>query len=66
MRNAYRILLRKLEIKVSLGISGRKYEDNIEMYLNEVRCKVMKWIHLAQDNVQWHAVVNTAVNLRVR
>jgi hypothetical protein len=26
----------------------------------------MKWIHLAQDGVQWWAIVNTEMNLQVK
>jgi hypothetical protein len=33
-------------------------EDNIKLDLGEVECYVM-WIHMAQDNNQWNANVNS-------
>jgi hypothetical protein len=33
------------------------------MDLKETVWKGMDWIHLAQDGVQWMALVNTAMNL---
>jgi hypothetical protein len=38
-------------------------EDNIKMYLREIWCEDMDWIHLAQDRDRWLAVVNTVLNL---
>jgi hypothetical protein len=34
------------------------------MDLREVRCRGTEWIHLAQDRIQWNALVNTVMNLR--
>jgi hypothetical protein len=33
--------------------------------LKEVGCEGVDWIHLAQDRIQWRAVVNTVMKLRV-
>jgi len=35
------------------------------MNLKEIVCKGMKWIHVAQDMVQWRAVLNIVINLLV-
>jgi hypothetical protein len=47
----------------------RKYTldlvDNIKLDLREIGWDGMAWIDLAQDRVQWRALVNTVMNLRV-
>jgi hypothetical protein len=65
MRNAYKILVGKPEGRKPLGITRRKWEDNIRMDLRETGCEGVDWIRLAQDRDQWRAVVNTVMNLRV-
>jgi hypothetical protein len=42
-----------------------RWEDNIQMDLQEVECGVMDWIELAQDRDRWWALVNAVMNLRV-
>jgi hypothetical protein len=64
-RNAYRILVGKLEGKRSLGRPRRRWEDNIKMDLREIGWSGMDWIDLAQDKGQWRALVNMVMNLRV-
>jgi hypothetical protein len=49
MRNTYKILVRKPEWK---GALGRK----------EIGCEDVDWIQLAQDKVQWWALVNMTIN----
>ena len=39
--------------------------DSIKMDLEEVVCRVMDWIKLAQDRERWMALVNAVMNLRV-
>jgi hypothetical protein len=39
-------------------------DDNIKLDLKETECEGVEWIHLAQDRVQWRAVVDTVMNLR--
>jgi hypothetical protein len=39
--------------------------DNTEMYLREIGWGGMDWIDVAQDRIQWRALVNTVMNLRV-
>jgi hypothetical protein len=35
------------------------------MHITEIRFEGMNWIHLAQDRIQWQALVNTEINLIV-
>jgi hypothetical protein len=62
-RNAYRILVGKLERKRPLG--RHRWEDNIRMDLREIGWGGMDLIDLAQDRDQWRALVNTVMNLWV-
>jgi len=48
-RGVYRVLVGKLEGKRPLGISRRRWEDNIKMDLQEVGCRGMHLMELAQD-----------------
>ena len=45
----YRILVGIPEGKRPLGRPRRRWEDNIKMDLQEVRCEGMDWIDVAQD-----------------
>ena len=54
----------KPEGKRSLGKGRRRWEDNIQMDLQEVGCGGMDWIELAQDRDRWRALVNAVMNLR--
>jgi len=42
-----------------------KRVNNVILDLREVGWEGVDWIHVAQDWVQWRAVVNTVLNLRV-
>jgi len=55
----------RLEGKGPLGRSRRRWEDNIKIYLQEVRCVGMDWIDVAQDRDRWRAFVNAVMNYRV-
>jgi hypothetical protein len=48
-RGVYRVLVGKTECKRPLGRPRHRWEDNINLDLQEVRCAVMDWIDLAQD-----------------
>ena len=45
----YRVLVRKPGGKRPLGIPRNKWEINIQMYLQELECREMDWIDLAQN-----------------
>ena len=51
--------------KRPFGRTRRRWEDNIKIDLQEVRCGGMDWIDLAQDRDRWRALVNAVMNLRV-
>jgi len=55
----------KPEGKRLLGRIWHRWEDNINMDLQEVGYGVMNWIELAQDRDRWQALVNTVMNLQV-
>ena len=45
----FRVLVGKLDGKRPLGGPSHRGEDNIKMDLQEVGCRGMDWIELAQD-----------------
>jgi len=64
-RDVYRVLVRKPAERKPLGISRRRWDDDIKTDLQEVGCEGMDWIELAQDRGMWRALVNAVMNLRV-
>ena len=48
-RVVYRVLVGKPEGKRPLGKPRLRWEDNIKMDIQEVGCRGMDWIELAQD-----------------
>jgi len=64
-RGVYRLLVGKPEGRRLLGRPRRRWEDYIEMELQEVGCGGMDWIDLAQDRDRWRALLNAVMNLRV-
>jgi hypothetical protein len=64
-RGVCRVLVGKPEGKRPLGRPRCRWEDNIKMDLQEVGCRGMDWVHLAQDKDRWLALVNVIMNLRV-
>jgi len=55
----------KPEWKRSLGTSRRRWESNVKMNVKEIVCKGVDSIQLAQNTVQWRALVNMTVNLQI-
>jgi hypothetical protein len=61
----YRVLVGKPEGKRPLGRPRLRWEDNIEIDLQEVGCGGMDWIELAQDRSRWWPLMNAVMNLLV-
>jgi len=64
-RGIYRALVGKPEGKRPLGRTRRRWENNINVDVQEVGCGGMDWIELAQDTDRWRALVTAVMNLRV-
>jgi len=64
-RGVYMVLVGKPEDKRPLGRPRRRWEDNIKKGLQEVGCRCMDWIELAQDRDRSRALVNAVMKLRV-
>ena len=64
-RVVYRGLVGKRVGRRPLGRKRRRWEDNIQMGLQEVGCGIMDWIELTQDRDRWRALVNAVMNPRV-
>jgi len=47
------------------GRPRRRWEDNIRIDLQEVECRVMDWIELAEDRDRWRALVNVVISHQV-
>jgi hypothetical protein len=61
----YKILVDKLEGKRPRGRLRSRWKGNIRSDLREIGCRVVDWIHVAQDKDQWRALVTTEIYLRV-
>ena len=65
IREVYRGLVLKPELKSPIRRHRRKWEDNIKMDLQEVGCGGIDWIELPRDKGRWRTLVNAVMNLRV-
>jgi len=64
-RGVYRVLVVKPEGRRPLGRPRRRWVDNIRIDLQEVGCRYMDWIGLAQYRDSWRTLVSAVMNLRV-
>ena len=64
-RGVYRVLVGKPGGKRPMSRPRRRWEVNIKMDLQEVKCGYMEWIELAQDMDRWGALVNAVMNFRI-
>jgi hypothetical protein len=62
MRNTYKILVGKHEGKRLFRRPRCTSEYIIRLDVTEISWEVVDWIHVAQDRVQWRAVVYTVMN----
>jgi hypothetical protein len=62
--SVYRVLVGKPEGKRPLGRLSCRWEDNIRMDIQEVRCGFVDWIGLAQDRNRWRSLLSALRNLR--
>jgi hypothetical protein len=51
-----RVLVIRDEGKRPLGITRRRWDDNIKLDLKGIGCEGVNWIHLAQDRIQWRTL----------
>jgi len=52
-RRVRRVLVGKPVGMTSLGRPRNRWEDNSKLDLQEVGCRVMNWIELAEDKDRW-------------
>jgi hypothetical protein len=64
-RGVYRVLVGRPKCKRTLTGPGHRWEDNIKMDLREIGIDGANCIRLAQDRVQWRALMCTIMYLRV-
>jgi len=64
-RGVYWVLVGTSEGKRRLVRPKRRWDDNIEMDIQEVGCEGMDWIDLGQDRDSWWTPVNAVMHLRV-
>jgi len=61
----YWVLVGKPQGKRPLGRPRPRWEDNINMELQEMRCGGMHWFGLAQERERWRVLVIAVMNIRV-
>jgi len=64
-RDVYMVLVGKTKGKRPLGRPRRRWEDNIKMDLQEVGCRGVDRIELAQDRDRRQALLTAVRDLRI-
>ena len=64
-RGVHRFLVGKPEGKRPLGRPRRRWEDNINIDLQELGGPCGDWMELAQDRDRWRELVTAVMNIRV-
>ena len=64
-RGMHKVLVGTPEGKRPLGRPRLRWEDNIQMDLEEVGRGCGDWMELPQDRDRWRALVSTVMNFRV-
>jgi hypothetical protein len=63
-RGIYRALVAKPEGKRPLGRPRRRWEDNIKMDLQELRCGGVDWMGLTKDKDRWRVLVKASGSIK--
>jgi hypothetical protein len=63
IRNAYKVLVLKLNCDKPLERFNNAWGYDIKMDLKEMCCEDLNWNQVVQDNVQWRELVNRATGL---
>jgi hypothetical protein len=61
----YSVLVGRPEGKKPLGRPRRRWEDNIKLDVQDVGCRSMDWVDLAQNRDSWRTDVHAVMNLRL-
>jgi len=64
-RGVYGVCVERPVGKRPLGKPRHRWEDNIEMDLQEVGRETMDWISVIRVGDRWRAIVNAVMNLGV-
>ena len=64
-KSTFKILTSTPTGKKPLGMSRRRWKDNIRMDLKEIGINTRNLVDSAQDRDYWRALVNVVLNLRV-
>jgi hypothetical protein len=64
-RGVYKVLVGKPEGRRLLGRAKCRWEYNIKMDIQTVRCGCMDWTEVDQDMDSWQALVIAVMKLRV-
>jgi len=64
MRNSCKVIDRKPVGNRPVCRPERKGEDNIKVYLKEIRYDSVGWVHVASNTDYWRDVLKRTVNLQ--